>query len=57
MEDCDRKFFSYFSMMRHVAFTHRREKTMRLMKFMPDEEPEAKQRAVSNPLLRAVPQN
>ncbi|TRY73454.1 hypothetical protein TCAL_07902 [Tigriopus californicus] len=31
-ELCDRKFVSYFSMMRHVAFTHRAEKTRRLMK-------------------------
>lgn len=31
-ELCERKFVSYFSMMRHVAFTHRAEKTRRLMK-------------------------
>ena len=29
---CDRKFISYFSMMRHVAFFHRPEKTAKIMK-------------------------
>ncbi len=35
IDGCERKFYSYFSMMRHVAFTHRPEKTMSLMKLIP----------------------
>jgi len=31
-EDCQRTFSSYFSMMRHVALTHRQEKTADLLK-------------------------
>ena len=31
-EECTRKFSSYFSMMRHVAFSHRPERTAELMK-------------------------
>merc|ERR1712226_1052259 len=30
--DCDRVFKNYFSLMRHIAFVHRRDKTMELMK-------------------------
>ncbi len=32
IEGCDRKFLTYFSMMRHVAFHHRPARTARLMK-------------------------
>ena len=32
IEGCSRKFLSYFSMMRHVAFHHRPARTARLMK-------------------------
>jgi len=33
--DCERKFVSYFSMMRHIAFFHRPEKTASIMKLTP----------------------
>jgi len=33
--DCDRKFVSYFGMMRHFAFLHRPEKTASIMKLKP----------------------
>ena len=32
VDECTRKFSSYFSMMRHVAFFHRPERTAELMK-------------------------
>jgi len=32
VEGCDRKFYGYFQMMRHVAFKHRAERTRTLMK-------------------------
>jgi len=35
VEGCGRMFYGYFSMMRHVAFKHRPEKTMALMKLQP----------------------
>ncbi len=39
VEGCDRKFFSYFSMMRHVAFKHQPERTMFYMKLRETEPP------------------
>lgn len=35
VEGCPKKFLSYFSMMRHVAFKHYPDKTARLMKVEP----------------------
>ena len=34
IEGCSRKFLTYFSMMRHVAFHHRPARTARLMKLL-----------------------
>lgn len=54
--ECPRKFYGFFSMMRHVAFTHNREKTMRIMKLIPPDGSNAKysksKNGQNNPLLR-----
>ncbi len=39
VEGCDKKFKSYYSMMRHVAFKHQAERTMFYMKFRSTEPP------------------